>query len=79
MNLRDIIFGIGWLILGNIGFYFLYPLFVAFMGGLTNPSLGELALGSSLEGISWFGYLFMWALVGFAIPVYFIIKGASRD
>lgn len=79
MDLRDIFFGLAWLVLGNLVFYLTYPIFSGIMTGVSDATVGEFGLTSTIVAVGWGGFILMWVLVGFAIPIYMLIKGASRD
>ena len=79
MDLRDIFFGLIWLFIGNLAFYFLYPVFGAFLTGMSTATVGEFGLTDTITALGWGGYLITWAFVGLGIPAWMIIGGANKD
>lgn len=79
MDLRDIIIGGFWLVLGNLVFYFVYPLFGSLVDGFGTSAVGSFGLTNTIVAIGWGGYFLLWGIAGVVVPIYLIIKGASRD
>lgn len=77
MDLRDIIFGLIWLIVGNISFYFLYPVFGAVSGYFGTAAAGTFGLSETMVNVGWGGFMGAWFLVN-CMGIYYIIKGANR-
>lgn len=79
MDLRDILTGLFWLVMGNIVFYFVFPLFGAMIDGMATTVVGSFGLTDTIVALSWGGYIMIWGIVGIVIPLYLIIKGAGKD
>lgn len=79
MDLRDILAGLFWMIMGNIVFYLVYPLYGAMISGFATSVVGEFGLTDNIVAIGWGGYIFLWACVGIVLPIYLLIKGSSKD
>lgn len=79
MNLKDIVFGVFLIPLGNLAFYFLYPVYSAMLTGISEATSGSFGLTATMTAIGWGAYITFWALVGVIIPIYLIVKGSRED
>lgn len=79
MDLKDIIAGLFWLVVGNLVFYLVYPLFSSFVDGLGNEAIGTFALTDTMIAIGWGAYILAWIGVGAILPIYLLINGVNKD
>lgn len=67
------------MVLGNLAFYFIYPLFGAMLDGFGTSTIGTFGLTDTVIAIGWGGYLLLWMVAGVVMPIYLIIKGAGSE
>ena len=79
MNIKDIVFGVFLIPLGNLAFYFMYPVYSSILTGLSDTVSGSFGLTSTMLAIGWGAYITFWALVGVIIPIYLIVKGSREE
>lgn len=79
MDLRKIVIGLCWIVMANLVFYFMYPIFGSLIDGMSTAVIGSFGMTSTMTSIGWGAYFLIWGLAGLGMPIYMIVSGASRD
>jgi len=64
---------------GEFAFYFMYPVYGSLLDGMSIATIGTFGLTDTMTSLGWGAYFLVWGLVGFALPLYLIVKGASKE
>lgn len=79
MKLDLMLLGMFIWIVANLTMFFAYDLFKPLMDLLTSTSLGDLVMPQQIEAVSWGGFIGMYLLVAWVVPVFMVIHGLKEE
>lgn len=79
MDLRDIIIGFAYLVFANLTFFLMNPIFGGLMTTISTAISGSYGASTTIVAVGWGVFIFSWGLLGVAIPIYMIVKGANSS